>query len=62
MEAKIDVKTIIEKMEVGEEQTFAIGVLSNVRAYASNIGMVMGRQYKTRTDRENMTITVERLA
>lgn len=62
METKTDVKTIIEKMEVGEEQSFAIGVLSNVRAYASNIGMMLGRHYKTRTDRENGAIIVERLS
>ena len=62
MEAKIEVKSTIEKMEVGDVQSFDIELLPNVRSYASSVGLQYGRQYKTRTDRENMTITVERLA
>jgi len=62
MEAKIEVKSTIEKMEVGDIQSFDIELLPNVRSYASSVGLQYGRQYKTRTDRENMTITVERLA
>lgn len=60
MEGKIDVKSIIENMEVGEEQQFEIGILSNIRAYASNAGLRLGRKYTTSTDREAMKIIVTR--
>lgn len=59
---KVDVKRIIEAMEVGDEQRFAIRLLSNIRAYASNAGLRLGRQYKTFTDRESMEIVVAREA
>lgn len=62
MEAKIEIKSIIEKMEVGDVQSFAIELLPNVRSYASSVGLQFGRQYKTRTDRESRTITVVREA
>ena len=61
-EAKVDVRTIIEAMEVGDERRFAIGLLSNIRAYASNAGLRLGRKYKTSTDREKMEIVVAREA
>lgn len=62
MEATIEVKSTIEKMEIGDVQQFAIELLPNVRSYASSVGLQYGRRYKTSTDRENMTITVQRLS
>lgn len=59
-EAKVNLRTVIESMEVGDELRFAIGLLSNIRAYASNAGLRLGRKYKTSTDRERMEIVVER--
>ena len=60
MEAKIDVKSTIEAMEIGEEQQFPIESLSNVRSHASNSGLRLGRKYKTSTDRDNRKIVVVR--
>lgn len=59
---KVNVRLIIEAMEVGDERMFAIGLLSNIRAYASNAGLRLGRKYKTSTDRERMEIVVAREA
>lgn len=61
MARKNDVKSIIESMEIGEEKSFAICTLSNVRAYASNVGIMLGRKYKTFTDKDNKEIVVTRI-
>lgn len=60
MTAKTDVKIRIEQMEVGESVSFDIARLLTVRTYASSVGLVMNRHYKTTTDREAGTITVTR--
>ena len=57
---QVDVKNQIRQMEIGDEISFPIERLEVVRVYACSVGLVMGRNYKTRTDRENMTITVVR--
>ena len=47
-------------LEVGESVSFPISRLKSVRTQASELGAIYNRQFKTRTDRENQTITVKR--
>lgn len=48
-------------LEVGESAVFGIERLKSVRTEASELGIVFNRQFKTRTDREERTITVKRI-
>lgn len=56
------VRPLLIKMEVGQTITLGIEKMKSVRTQASELGAIMNRQYKTRTDREERTITVKRLS
>ena len=50
------IRPALVALEVGE----SISRLKSVRTQASELGAIYNRQFKTRTDRENQTITVKR--
>lgn len=54
------IRPALVALEVGDEITFHISRLKNVRTQASELGAIYNRQFKTRTDREKQTITVMR--
>lgn len=56
------VHPVLANMEVGETVTFCIEKMKSIRTQASELGAIMNRRYKTRTDREERTITVKRLS
>ena len=46
---------------VGDLVSFPISRLKSVRTQASELGAIYNRQFKTKTGRENHTITVKRI-
>lgn len=52
----------LEGMAVGEIKVFPIEDLKNLRVYASEYGLLTGRRYETRTNREPLQIIVTRRA
>ena len=54
------IRPALVALEVGESVSFPISRLKSVRTQASELGAIYNRQFKTRTDRENHTITVKR--
>jgi len=61
-ENSVKIRPLLVALEVGEEITFDVAKLKSVRTQASELGVILGRQYKTRTDRENRVITVQRIS
>lgn len=55
------VRPALINLEVGETAVFGIERLKSIRTQASELGAILNRQYKTRTDREERTITVKRI-
>ena len=55
------IRPALVALEVGDTVTFPISRLKSVRTQASELGAIYNRQYKTQTNRENMTITVKRI-
>lgn len=53
---------VLINMEVGQTVTFNIEKMKSIRTQASELGTIMNRRYKTRTDREERTISVKRLS
>lgn len=56
------IRPVLTSLEVGESATFPILRLKSVRTQASELGAIYNRQFKTKTDRENQTITVTRVS
>ena len=56
------IRPALTSLEVGESATFPILRLKSVRTQASELGAIYNRQFKTKTDRENQTITVTRVS
>lgn len=54
------IRPVLLALEVGNAVTFPISRLKSVRTQASELGAIYNRQFKTKTDRENQTITVTR--
>ena len=54
------IRPALVALEVGDTVTFPISRLKSVRTQASELGAIYNCQFKTRTDRENQTITVKR--
>ena len=48
--------------EVGDAVVFPISRLKSVRTQASELGAIFNRRFKTKTNRENQTITVSRIS
>lgn len=55
------IRPVLTALEIGGEVTFPISRLKSVRTQASELGAIFNRLFKTRTDRENQTITVQRV-
>lgn len=49
------------EMKVGDRLEYPVRFLDGIRVLASNLGIKLGRKYKTRVDRETGTITVTRV-
>lgn len=49
-------------LEVGDAVVFPISRLKSVRTQASELGAIFNRRFKTKTNRENQTITVSRIS
>ena len=59
---KIALSERLRVMDVGETSSFPIQKLLSVRTLARNIGVVNGRRYQTKTDREAGRVYVTRIA
>ena len=55
------IRPVLTALEIGGEVTFPISRLKSVRTQASELGAIFNGLFKTRTDRENQTITVKRV-
>lgn len=55
------IRPVLVALEVGNAVTFPISRLKSVRTQASELGAIYNRQFKTKTDRDNQTITVTRI-
>lgn len=51
----------IEALAVGEYCTFPLEKLRTIRATCSDLGLVTGRRYKTKSDRKSRTVTATRV-
>ncbi len=56
------VRPALVALEVGEVLTFPIEKMKSVRTQASELGIILNRQFKTWTDREAHTIMVKRFS
>jgi hypothetical protein len=56
-----DLKNEIREMAVGQKMSFPLDRLAVVRTYASEIGFVMNRRYKTFADRKTRSVVVTRV-
>lgn len=61
-ENTIKIRPTLTGMEVGDTQTFPVRIMKSVRSQASELGVILDRQYKTSTNRAERTITVTRTA
>ena len=59
---KIALSERLRVMDVGETSSFPIQKLLSVRTLACNLGVVNGRRFQTRTDRENGFVYVTRVS
>lgn len=56
------IRPTLFEMAVGASVKFPITRLKSVRTQASELGMMYERQYTTRTDRSERSVTVTRIA
>ncbi len=61
-ENQIKIRPTLTGMEIGDTCTFPVRQMKSVRAQASELGVILDRQYKTKTNREDRTICVTRTA
>lgn len=61
MESAIEFRPGMTEMKVGDRLEYPVRFLDGIRVLASNLGIKLGRKYKTRVDRETGTITVTRV-
>ena len=54
------IRPILTNMEVGVSTNFPIEKLKTVRTQASELGAILSRRYKTKTDRVKKVIIVTR--
>lgn len=62
METKNTMKGSIIALKIGGEVIFPIEKVESIRVYASNVGAVYGRKFKTNVNRKNGTVTVKRIS
>ena len=56
------IRPALTALEVGDAVVFTISRLKSVRTQASELGAIFNRRFKTKTNRENQTITVSRIS
>ena len=56
------IRPALVAMEVGESLEFPLEKMKSVRTQASELGIILNRQFKTRTNRETHTIVVTRIS
>lgn len=56
------IRPALVALEVGDAIVFPISRLKSVRTQASELGAIFNRRFKTKTNRENQTITVSRIS
>ena len=56
------IRPALTALEMGDAVVFPISRLKSVRTQASELGAIFNRRFKTKTNRENQTITVSRLS
>ena len=56
------IRPALPALEVGDAVVFPISRLKSVRTQASELGAIFNRRFKTKTNRENQTITVSRIS
>lgn len=56
-----DLKNEIREMEVGQKLRLPMDRLAVARTYASEIGLVMNRRYKTFADRDTRSVIITRV-
>lgn len=56
------IRPMLTALEVGDVVVFSISRLKSVRTQASELGAILNRRFKTKTNRENQTITVSRIS
>ena len=56
------IRPMLTALEVGDAVVFSISRLKIVRTQASELGAILNRRFKTKTNRENQTITVSRIS
>ena len=56
------IRPALTALEVGDAVVFPISRLKSVRTQASELGAIFNRRLKTKTNRENQTITVSRIS
>ena len=61
-EISTKIRPALVSLEVGESMEFPIEKMKSVRTQASELGMILNRQFKTRTNRETYTIMVTRVS
>ena len=61
VENVVRIRPALTSLKSVQAITFPISLLKSFRTQASELGAIYNRQYKTQTNRENMTITVKRI-
>lgn len=56
------IRPALTALEVGDAVVFPISRLKSVRTQASELDAIFNRRFKTKTNRENQTITVSRIS
>ena len=56
------IRPALTALEVGDAVVFPSSRLKSVRTQASELGAIFNRRFKTKTNRENQTITVSRIS
>ncbi|WP_288882038.1 hypothetical protein [uncultured Bacteroides sp.] len=56
------IRPALTALEVGDAVVFPISRLKSIRTQASELGAIFNRRFKTKTNRENQTITVSRIS
>ena len=56
------IRPALTALEVGDAVVFPISRLKSVRTQSSELGAIFNRRFKTKTNRENQTITVSRIS
>lgn len=61
-ENSIKIRPTLTEMQIGDTCYFPVRKMKSVRAQASELGVILDRKYKTRTNRQDRTISVTRTA